>query len=276
MVVLWVLGGLTVVGAGAVGVARVQMQRQTDREIDRVLERATLSGDTIMEADLAGLPDPVVRWMRWAGVVGSERADAVRLKQEGRFQLEGRGWFPFEADQYFTTSPPAFLWRVNMQMFPFVSVHGRDRYAEGTGSMQMNVLSLVPVVNKTGGGLDQGALLRYLGETIWFPSGVLSPFIKWEEVDDHTAMASMDYGGTVASALFRIDEEGRPVRIDAERYNDGHGEILPWTATSTKFGEYDGIRIPVEGTGVWHFGEGDFTYIDWRITDVGFNAPERY
>lgn len=252
------------------------MQRQTDREIDRLLADATRVGGTISAADLVGLPDPVARWMRWSGVVGSERADVVRLRQEGRFLMEGRGWNPFEADQYITTSPPAFFWRVGMQMFPLVSVHGRDRYVDGTGSLQMKVLSLVPAVNKTGGGLDQGALLRYLGETIWFPSGALSPYIKWEEVDDNTAKATMDYLSTVASAFFHIDDEGRPVRTNADRYNDGRAQILPWTATSTKFGELDGIRMPVEGVASWHFPEGDFTYIDWRVTDVGYNVRERY
>jgi hypothetical protein len=262
--------------AGIAGAARLQMQRQTDRDIDGLLEQASFSGETITEADLTGLPDPVIKWMRWSGMVGSRRADVVRLKQQGRFQLEGRGWFPFTADQYFTTSPPAFVWRVNMQMFPLASVHGRDRYADGAGSMQMKILSLVRVVDKDGGGLDQGALLRYLGETIWFPSGALSRFITWDEIDSGSAEATMNYGGTVASAVFSIDAEGRPARIEADRYNDSRGRNLPWTAESTEYGSFGGINMPVAGTGSWQLEEGEFTYIDWRVTDVQFNVAERY
>lgn len=276
MLVVWVLAGLLAAAAGIAGAARLQMQRQTDREIDGLLEQASFSGETITEADLTGLPDPVIRWMRWSGMVGSRRADVVRLKQQGRFQLEGRGWFPFTADQYFTTSPPAFVWRVNMQMFPLASVHGRDRYADGAGSMQMKILSLVPVVDKDGGGLDQGALLRYLGETIWFPSGALSRFITWDEIDSGSAEATMNYGGTVASAVFSIDAEGRPARIEADRYNDSRGRNLPWTAESTEYGSFGGINMPVAGTGSWQLEEGEFTYIDWRVTDVQFNVAERY
>jgi hypothetical protein len=276
MLVVWVLAGLLAAAAGIAGAARLQMQRQTDREIDGLLEQASFSGETITEADLTGLPDPVIRWMRWSGMVGSRRADVVRLKQQGRFQLEGRGWFPFTADQYFTTSPPAFVWRVNMQMFPLASVHGRDRYADGAGSMQMKILSLVPVVDKDGGGLDQGALLRYLGETIWFPSGALSRFITWDEIDSGSAKATMNYGGTVASAVFSIDAEGRPARIEADRYNDSRGRNLPWTAESTEYGSFGGINMPVAGTGSWQLEDGEFTYIDWRVTDVQFNVAERY
>ena len=45
-----------------------------------------------------------------------------------------------------------------------VSVVGRDQYRDGQASIQMRVLSLVPVANKTGGRLNQGDLLRYLDD----------------------------------------------------------------------------------------------------------------
>jgi hypothetical protein len=175
-VTVYAMGGVVLLLSAAIGIERVSQQREIDREIDALLATAPSSvAPSITEADLTDLPEPVQRWMRWSGVVGNEGVGVVRLKQQGRFQLEGRGSFPFEADQYFITQRPAFLWRVSMQMFPLVKVYGRDRYAGGEGGMQIKVLSLVPVVDKTGGGLNQGALLRYLGETIWFPSGVLSP-----------------------------------------------------------------------------------------------------
>lgn len=276
VVVVWVIGAILGLLVLSIGAGRIQMQRQTDREIDALLARGSRSRQPITESDLAGLPAPVARWMRWSGVVGSPPAAFVRLRQSGRFQMEGRGWFPFSADQYFTTSPPVFLWRVKMTMLPLVAVYGLDRYQDRTGGMQMKVLSLIPVVNKTGGGLDQGALLRYLGETIWFPSGALAPFIKWEEIEADSAKATMDYGGTVASAVFYIDAEGRPARIEAERYNDSREKLLPWIAESTRYGEFAGIRMPIAGTGSWLFEDGKFTYIDWRITDVDFNVAERY
>jgi hypothetical protein len=76
--------------------------------------------------------------------------------------MERRGWLPFEVEQYFTTNPPGFLWKASFRMAPLVSVVGRDQYRDGEASMQMRVLSLIPVANKTGGGLNQGDLLRYL------------------------------------------------------------------------------------------------------------------
>jgi Family of unknown function (DUF6544) len=126
-----------------------------------------------------------------------ERPATVRLKYGGEFRLgPDKAWMPYESQTYYTTDPPAFLWTVGMRMFPLVSVIGRDRYVDGEGSIRMKVLSLVPVADKRGGGLNQGALLRYLGETVWFPAGAVAPYITWAPHDAN-------------SATFRFDHEGR-------------------------------------------------------------------
>jgi hypothetical protein len=74
----------------------------------------------------------------------------------GRRLPDGQKWLlPFEAEQYFTTDPPAFLWKASFQMAPLIWVVGRDRFRNGIASIQMRVLSLLPVANKTGHGLNQ-------------------------------------------------------------------------------------------------------------------------
>jgi hypothetical protein len=277
MIVVGALAALMLVLVSAMTVGRVAFGRQVDAEVDRLLEAARRTRPTtITESDLRGLPEPVQRWMRWSQVVGKEQPVIVRLKQGGQFRLEGRGWMPFRAEQYFTTDPPGFVWSVSMRMFPFVSVTGRDKYEDGGGGMRMRVMSLIPVANKDGGGLDQGDLLRYLGETIWFPAGVLSPYIKWEDVDGNAAQATMSYAGITASATFFFDDQGRPTDVTAERYNDARDALKTWSAPITTYGEFDGVRVPVEGAGLWKYETGDFSYIRWRITEVDYNKASRF
>ena len=48
----------------------------------------------------------------------------------------------FVADEYLTSEPPAFVWKARMQMLPFVSIVGRDRYAgEGWSAQQALIAS---------------------------------------------------------------------------------------------------------------------------------------
>jgi hypothetical protein len=112
-------------------------------------------------------------------------------------------------------------------MMPMVSVVGRDQYRDGQASIQMRVLSLVPVANKTGGGLNQGDPLRYLGELQWFPAGALADYLTWDSLEADSAKATMRYGGVTASMTFLFGTEGRLLEERAVRYNDARGRNEP-------------------------------------------------
>jgi hypothetical protein len=86
----------------------------------------------------------------------------------------------------------------------------------------------------------------------------------------------MTYGGVSASATFLFDAAGRPTVVEAQRYNDSRGEILPWKVTSTAFGERGRVRMPAEGIGTWGLEEGEFDYVELRVTTVDYNVSSRY
>lgn len=110
MVVI-LLGLVAVAAAVALG-AKFSFERRMAREINTMLADARPSNAQIItERDLERLPEPVRRWLRHSHVVGSPLPTTVRLRQNGQFQMAGRGWMPFAAEQYFTINPPGFLWK---------------------------------------------------------------------------------------------------------------------------------------------------------------------
>jgi len=275
-----VLGAVAVAVAAAVvvGTGRAIFERRVDKEIASLLTASTMvEAATVNERDLALLPEPVQRWLRWAQVAGKEFPVTVRLEQEGRFrQAEGGNWMTFTAEEYFTVDPPGFVWRTRMQLFPFVSIVGRDRYAGGKGSIEMRLLGLVPVASASGPAMDQGALLRYLNEMMWFPAAALSPYITWEAVDASSATATMSYGGVTAAATFVFDAQGRPVDMIAERQDLARGRLETWSTPMRAYAEFQGVRVPSEGVSVWKYESGDFPYIELRITEIEYNQPAPY
>src|SRR5690348_14483325 len=229
--ILGTIGTVLVLLITTVGVADVLYARQLNRDVDQLFARMNTNAEpsVVTEADLARLPEPVQRWLRWAHVAGKPVPQTVRLQQDGQFKAsENGGWMDFNANQYYTTDPPGFVWTVSMKMLPLVTIQGRDMYVGGTGDIQMKALSLVTVAHEHGGELDQGAMLRYLGEIIWFPAGAISPYIAWSPIDATHAQATMAWRGTTASAVFTIDGEGRPVDVSADRYSDAKGQNVPW------------------------------------------------
>lgn len=275
-----VLGALTTLAvlAASVGTGHAVFARQIDREVGELLAAGGNARPTALtEDDLAGLPAPVQRWLRYSRVVGMERPATIRLKQVGQFRTgEGQAWMPFEAEQYFTTDPPGYIWSVTMQMAPLVTIRGRDRYMDGTGEIEMRVLSLIPVADKSGGSLNQGALLRYLAEIGWFPAAAVSPYITWQRLDDNAARATISHGGVTTSGLFSFNAQGQLLAVVADRYDDTRNTLVRWSGINRAYGELGGVPVPVEGEAIWHYDSGDFSYIRLRVTNIEYNPPAQF
>lgn len=235
--------------------------------------------DTIRKADLEGLPLCVQKWLENSQVIGKERIRTVRLKQKGLMRRKkGQPWMPAEARQYFTIDEPGFIWKAKIKVAPFLYITGRDKYYEGNGNMLIKLLSLITVADARGKELDQGALLRYLGETVWFPTAALSSYIKWEKIDSNSARATMSYRGITASGVFIFNEKSEVIKFVAERYMELNGQYVmeTWSCPLKDYKEFNGIWIPTKGEAVWNLKTGDFSYYQAEITEIEYNKPFVY
>jgi len=236
-------------------------------------------GGVITEARLAGLPEPVRRYLHYGQVVGKAPIRTVGLKQRGAMLMEkGAKWLPMAAEQYFTTNPPGFLWYGTLHPFPLVSLSARDRYADGHGSLWIQALSLIPLGTARGLEVDQGELLRYLGEMAWFPTALLSDAIQWEAIDAERARATISLAPVTASGILHIDGQGRYTRFTAERYREEHKRLVPrpWTGRWEDYREIKGFRIPMRAEAAYTLESGEFSYFRGEVTDIGYNVPLPY
>ncbi len=277
---LEILVGLIVVIVVATLIGKKTFTGKVHREVTAIYRQATpVHPDIVTESEVGGLPEPVQRWLRVSGIIGNERILTVRLKQQGEFRMSPDGsWMPFTAEQYYTTERPAFIWYTTMKPSPFLPITGRDRYWQGRGNMLIKLLSIVPVVDATGPEMNQGTLVRYLNEMMWFPSAALNEYVHWEAIDDTSARAIMEYQGISGSAVFYFNQRGEMTNMVADRYRsvDDRFELAPWATPIQGYKEFSGTRIPYRGEGVWHLDSGDFSYIRVEITDIEYNEPELY
>ena len=219
------------------------------------------------------LPQAVQIWMERSHVIGKKQIQRVRLKQTGEMRTTPDGkWMQVTAEQFFTVNEPGFLWVANVTAAPFLHLAGRDKYQHGKGHMLIKLLSLIPVADAKGSETDQGTLLRFLSEIIWFPTAVVSDYISWEEIDTHSAKATMHYGEISASGIFRFNDSGDVIGFEAERYYDRkEGATLEnWLIDidEERFESFDGIRIPVKASVTWKLDAGDFTWYKLEISEV--------
>jgi hypothetical protein len=274
--VLIIIAFIIVLAFIAALIGKFSFDRMVSKEVMNLFKNAGKEKpEKISEADIARLPEPVQKYMRYTKMVGKDKIHTVRLKQIGKIRMkQDAKWMPFEAEQYYTTDNPAFIWKANVKFAPLLWISGRDSFVNGKGNMLIKILSLIKVVDGAGPELDQGALCRYLNEMMWFPDAYLNSYIKWEPVDANSAKATMTVNGITASALLMFDSEGKLVDFIAERYMETTKET--WSTPVSGFREYSGIRLPAKGRAVWKLKSGNFCYIELELVDIEYNIAEEY
>jgi len=236
-----------------------------------------MMNNRIVTADLLkNLPAPAQRYLNYAGIVGKPWIDTVRIKYEGIFRLGAdKPWMPIKADQVYTTNPPSFHWKARFKMFGLWMVKGDDTYKAGQGHMFGKIAGLYTVFDARGPELDQGTMLRYLNEMMWFPSALLSDYVTWQAVDDHSFDVTFADCGKSVTARFIIDAEGRLLNFVTQRYRENKGKYTldTWTTPMIEYGTLAGLNLPLHGQAVWKLPTGDLPYGDLKLTEVEYNVP---
>lgn len=259
--------------------AKQWFDRKVSKEVAAFYDQVRIEESTLETSDIEELPLPVQKWLTYTGAVSKKRAQAVRLQQRAQMRLGvDKPWMPVTAEQYFRTEEPGFIWKANIQMAPFVHISGRDKYEDGKGHMLIKILSLFTVADAASSEINQGTLLRYLAETMWVPSAVVSKYISWEAVDDHTAVATMTYKGVEASGTFTFNDAGQVISFQAERYGDFGGEtqLETWFIPVDDYKEFEGVRIPTTGKVTWKLESGDYNWYNFEVIGAEYDIPKQY
>jgi len=257
-----------------------QLTRPVETDVAGVISRSSVDS-------FALLPPPVQRYFLAVLRDGQPMVRMARLTQTGTFRMLGSdthggsdfGWSRFRAREVFVTEPPGFVWDARIRTAPFLSVHVRDRYLHGQGSMLGAVLGLVNVVDEHDKPeLDAGALHRYLAETVWFPTALLpGQGVTWTPVDDSHAVATLSNGGRMVSLEFSFASTGEITgAFTPNRYREEGGRyvLAPWGAICRHYEECGGMRIPMECEAYWKVGDKILPYWRGQITHADYDfAP---
>ncbi len=272
--------GLIFVGLGlAIWLGSTRWDRKTSRLVEKVSQ--TTGWGELKRVDfkqLDQLPAPVARYFRLALKEGQPYIRSARATQLGEIRLRETDdkWRPFEAEQYFSSLPPGFVWDASIRMAPLMNVRVRDAYVAGQGLMQAQILSLVSMVDDRGKAeLNAGALQRYLAEAVWFPTALLpGEGVRWSPIDESCALATLTDSGTTVSLEFRFNDSGEVTGVFTPgrfRAVDGKYELTPWAGQFANYQERAGMRIPLDASVEWHLATGIFNWWRGRIVEVEYD-----
>jgi len=231
-----------------------------------------ISTQQFRKSQIDSLPKPVQRYFNHILKEGQPRISYVRIKHEGQFKADlKKDWMPIKGEQYATTENPGFIWKGTTVMFT-----ARDLYIENKGRLLITLLSLVNIIDGKGDKYDQGELLRWLGESVLYPTNFLpSDKLNWFPINNHTAKLTFNYHGL--SLLFKIsfNDIGEITEMETKRYMDVKN-LETWVIKIADYKELNNIIVPTTFEVLWRLEKGDFSYAKFYITKIEYDKPEKF
>ncbi|CAN5788074.1 hypothetical protein BH11BAC3_BH11BAC3_41300 [soil metagenome] len=150
---------------------KINLSIKFNRQVKQLFaESKNISDKIFSHQQLENLPPPVQLYFKHVLKEGQPYLSYIRLKHDGQFKTSiKKDWVTIKGEQYFTTEKSGFIWKGTTSMFI-----ARDMYLASEGRLIATILSTINVADIHGKKeYDQGELLRWLSESIWFPTNLL-------------------------------------------------------------------------------------------------------
>lgn len=223
-------------------------------------------------SQLEQLPLPVQKYIKYAIPANQPYIRCVRLKHKGQFKTAtDKPWKDIIGEQYFITSSPGFIWKGKIG-----AISAQDMYLTNKGKLSVSLFDTFTIMKSEGETVDQGELLRWLGESVWFPTNLLpSDQLKWEPKDDTSARLIYNHHDMSVYFIVSFNDKGEITQLQTERYYNGRN-LVTWIGNCSEYKKINGLMIPTVIRATWKLNTGDHTYANFRLTEIEYDNPKKY
>lgn len=231
--------------------------------------------EMLTEKDLAHLPEPVQKYLRYVGVVNKPRVYNFYVEMDGQMRSKTQDYFPFTCEQYDFMPQPARLFFMKGKM-KGIKVPGYHHYEKAKASMDIRLFGLFPLIQKSGEAMNKAETVTLLNDIcIMAPAALIDNRISWEEIDSLSAKAIFTNEGISVSAILSFNTEGQMINfLSYDRIEVNEMKAYPFSTPMTEYGEFNGYRLCSFGEAVWRYEDGEFTYGRFFIRKVAYNVAK--
>lgn len=269
IIILFIIGFLLLI----LLIGKINLTLKFEREVKELFSQSkNISGKLFNHQQLVGLPEPVQRYFKHILKDGQPYISYARIKHDGQFKMGlDKDWIKIKGEQYATTEKPGFIWKGTTSMFV-----ARDMYISNRGRLIASLFSLYNVVDAKGKNYNQGELLRWLGESVLYPTNFLpSEKLKWFPINFQTAKLTFNHKGLSLYFICSFNKKGEMTEMESMRYMD-EDSLETWVIKSSEYKNMNDIIVPTSFDVLWRLCKGDFSYAKFHITEIEYNRPERF
>lgn len=252
---------------------RINLSYQFHKEVKTLFAGSNnISQQVFHSNQLSNLPAPVQRYFKHVLKDGQPYISYARIRHDGQFKPGlTKDWVSINGEQYATTDKPGFIWKGTTTMFV-----ARDMYIADKGRLVVSLFSVFPVVDAAGASYDQGELLRWLGESVLYPTNLLpDERLQWVAIDSNTSRLEFRYNRLSLFFTITFNDAGEITEMETKRNMDAK-RVETWVIKASNYKEINNVRIPTYFDVLWRLEKGDFSYAKFTIRTVEYDKPEKF
>lgn len=271
------LANLIILLVALAGFASWRFASAYERDVKAELANTANFPTTLLtENDIANLPEPVKKYLRYNGAIGKPKVHSFKITFNGKIRKDRQSaWMPFTSEQYnfLETSARLFFMKAVMKGLPVAGYH---RFINGKASMDIRLLSAAQVQYQAGNEMDVAETVTFFNDmACMVPATLIDSRIKWLEVENNKVKAAFTSNQVMITAWLFFDEEGKLVNfVSDDRFAVDAGQKLRWSTPLKAYHELNGHRVPSSAEAIYSYPTGDLSYGTFSVQQIEYNCTQ--
>ncbi len=222
------------------------------------------------------LPIPVTNYFSFSILNRAALPKTAKISQKAFYRTEQNAEFKeLNAVQYYSLSPPGFIWDAEFSNSGLLSMRSIDSYFNGEGNIQIKLLGGITVTDQTGEHIDRSMLSRWLSESVLFPTALLPrDSLKWSQIDSTTSAVQFTDNGITVSAEVKFNKDGSIASLKSEDRvfytRSGYRDAVNITHYSD-YKVFENFRVPTKLKIEWIYDDQKIEFAKIEIINIQYD-----